>query len=218
MSFVRISPQERSGTRIERDSEYRASIKVRERDVGKRILILIGVLALVAAACSSSDSGSGDSLSGADQELADAITKAMVEDGDSDSLFGQEEAACFATGLVEEMGTARLNELGLDVASIESGTDPSDVDLAETDIDAMVTVTTKCVDFRSMVMEEFVTSGISEVGISCIRDGLTDDMMSSMARGAFDSAAAESAEASDQMFDVVMGCLSPDDLQQLGSS
>ncbi|VAW03337.1 hypothetical protein MNBD_ACTINO01-784, partial [hydrothermal vent metagenome] len=45
--------------------------------MGKRILILIGVLALVAAACSSSDSGGSASLSGADKELADAITKSM---------------------------------------------------------------------------------------------------------------------------------------------
>ncbi len=187
--------------------------------MGKRILVLIGVLALVAAACSSSDSGGGDSLSGVDRELADAITKSMAEDSDPDSPFGGEEvAACFGTSLVQEMGSARLSELGLDVASVEAGTDPSDVDLTEADIDVMVTVMTKCVDFRSMVMEEFETSGVSEEGISCIRDGLTDDMMSSMARGAFDTTAAESAEASDQVFDLVMGCLSSDDLQQLGSS
>jgi len=189
---------------------------MREKDMGKRILILIGVLALVAAACSSSDS-SGDSLNGADKELADAITKSMAEEEGPDSPFGgQEVAACFGTSLVDEMGSTRLNELGLDVASVEAGTSPSDVDLTETDIDSMVTVMTKCVDFRGIVMEEFETSGISEEGIGCIRDGLTDDMMSSMARGAFDSAAAESAEASDEMFGIVMGCLSPEDLQQLG--
>ncbi len=186
--------------------------------MGKRILILIGVLALVAAACSSSDSG-GDSLSGADKELADAITKSMAADVDPGGPFGGEEtAACFGSSLVQEMGSTRLNELGLDVASIEAGTDPSDVDLTEADIDVMVTVMTKCVDFRDVVMEEFESSGVSEEGLGCIRDGLSDDMMSAMARGAFDSAAAESAEASDQMFDLVMGCLSPDDLQQLGSS
>lgn len=187
--------------------------------MGKRILILIGVLALVAAACSSSDSGGSASLSGADKELADAITKSMADEEGPDSPFGgQEVAACFGTSLVDEMGSTRLNELGLDVASVEAGTSPSDVDLTETDIDSMVTVMTKCVDFRGVVMEEFETSGVSEEGIGCIREGLTDDMMSAMARGAFDSTAAESAEASDEMFGVVMGCLSPEDLQQLGSS
>lgn len=191
---------------------------MRERDVGKRILILIGVLALVAAACSSSDSGGSASLSGADKELADAITKSMVEDADPDSPFGEEEAACFGSTIVAEMGSERLAELGLDVAAVEAGTDPSDVDLTEADIDAMVTVMTTCVDFRDLVMQEFETSGVSEEGISCIRDGLSDDMMASMARGAFDSAATESAEASDAMFGLVMGCLSADDLQQLGSS
>ncbi len=186
--------------------------------MGKRILILIGVLALVAAACSSSDSGGSASLSGADKELADAITKSMAEESGPDSPFGQEEAACFGTNMVQEVGSARLNELGLDVASVEAGTNPSDVDLTEADIDSMVTVMTKCVDFKDIVMQEFETSGVSEEGINCIREGLSDDLIASMARGAFDNGAVENAEASDEMFSVVMGCLSPDDLQQLGSS
>ncbi len=191
---------------------------MREKVMGKRILILIGVLALVAAACSSSDSGGSASLSGADKELADAITKSMVEDSDPDSPFGEEEAACFGTSLVQEMGTTRLDELGLDVASVEAGTDPTDVDLTEADIDAMVTVMTKCVDFKDIVMQEFETSGVSEEGITCIREGLTEDLMASMARGAFDNGAGDNAAASDEMFGLVMGCLSADDLQQLGSS
>lgn len=186
--------------------------------MGRRILILIGVLALVAAACSSSDSGGGDSLSGGDKELADAITKSMVDDADPDSPFGQEEAACFGTTIVSEMGSARLGELGLDVAAVEAGTDPSDVDLTEADIDSMVKVMTTCVDFRDLVMQEFDTSVVSEEGATCIRDGLSDDLMASMARAAFDTTATESAEASDEMFSLVMGCLSADDLQKLGSS
>ncbi len=187
-------------------------------NVGKRIVLLVAVVALVAAACSSADSGGGDSLSGADAELADAITQAMMEDADPTSPFGEEEAACFGTSIVSEMGSARLIELGLDIDAVESGTSPSDVDLTEADIDAMVKVMTTCVDFREVVVQEFDGIGISDEGIACIKDGMSDDLMSEMARAAFDDEAADNSAATDEMFGVIMGCLSTEDLQKLGSS
>jgi len=182
--------------------------------MGKRTLWLVVVFALVAAACSA---GGGDSLSAGDQELADAITQSMMEDADPDTPFGQEEAVCFGNGIVSEMGSERLTELGLSVEAVKSGTDPSDVDLIDDDIDAMAAVMTDCVDFTALFTAEFEASGVSSESISCIADGMDGDVVSAMARSIFSGQdLSEDAVTSDKVFQLILDCFSAEDLARIG--
>ncbi len=189
-------------------------------NVGRRLFLLAIVMALVAAACSSADSGGGSvSLDATDQKLADAIARTIQDDTDPSGAFGSEAATCFGNSIVAEIGTSRLAELGLDLDAVEAGTSPSDVELSDGDIDAMVSVMTKCIDFRSVFVQEFKDSGISDEGVTCIADGLDDNFIESMARGGLTNDSFEDDPAiADKMLSLVMGCLSVDDLQKLGSS
>jgi hypothetical protein len=183
-------------------------------DMGKRTLLLVVVFALVAAACSASG---GDSLSAEDQALADAIAQSMMDDSGDDSPFAEEDAVCFGNGIVSEMGSDRLTEVGLSVEAVESGTDPSDVDLSEGDIDSMVAVMTECIDFGAVFTAEFEASGVSSESISCLTDGMDDDLVSAMARSAFTGAdLSGDDETSNQIFQLVLDCFSAEDMAKLG--
>lgn len=177
-------------------------------------------MAMTAAACSGADGGAGGALNAADQRLADAITWMILEDSDPDSPFGKDEATCFGDRIVGEMGSDRLIELGLDAAAVEAGTTPADVDLNDGDVDAMVDAMATCVDFRALLLEEFETGGVSDKGVACISDGLADDFLEKMARASFADADGEFGDdpsTGDEMFNLVMACLSIDDLEKLSS-
>ncbi len=182
--------------------------------MGKRLLWLGVVFALVAAACSS---GGSDSLSAEDQVLADAITQSMLDDTSLDTPFGEEGAVCFGNRIVSEMGSDRLTAVGLSVEAVESGTEPSDVDLSDDDIDAMVAVMTECIDFGSVFTAEFAASGVSQESISCVTDGMDDDLVGAMARSAFTGGDISGDDAtSEQILELVLACFSADDLAKLG--
>jgi len=182
-----------------------------------RRVLIVGAAMMLLAACGGDDGGGGADLSGDDQVLADAIADAMIADGATETL-GAEEAACFGNGIVGEMGSARLTELGLDAAALEAGTTPSDVDLSDDEINTMADVMIECVDFTEMIVDEMLATGVSQEGAECIADGFDEALISEMAKASFSQADGES-EADEivmaEMLSLMTDCLSAEDLGNL---
>ena len=134
----------------------------------RRFWALGTAVLLVVAACGGG--GDGD-LDEDDQAIADAIFDQIMAEAEPGDPFGETEARCFADGVVGEFGSAELISLGLSVAEIEAGAEPSDVDLSEDQVGKMVDVMTDCVDFRAAFTEEFRNEGISDESADCLADG-----------------------------------------------
>ena len=182
-------------------------------DMGKKLSALAVVLVLVAAACG----GSGGGLSSGDQELADEIAAAMLDNTDAANALSEDEAQCFGDNIVSKMGSDRLKDLGLTAAAVKDGTGPTDVDLGDEDIDAMVTVMTDCVDFSQFIVKELQEIGIPDDAVSCITDELDDGFIASMARAAFtNDDPMDNPETAQGLINAVTGCLTPEQLAELG--
>ena len=76
----------------------------------KRMMVAVLALAMVAAACGDDDGGG--SLTEGETAIVDAIVTGMMDDADSDNPFSDSESArCFAVGMVQDLGVARLAEV-----------------------------------------------------------------------------------------------------------
>lgn len=184
----------------------------------RRIVALVAVLAVVAAACGGDDSDAG--LSSGDQALADAITEGFLEGAGPDAPFGRQDAQCFGDRLVADMGASRLIGLGLSVEAVEEGTSPSDVDLSDADIDTMASIMTECIDFKALFVDEFKNQGISDESASCIADGLDSDFVKIMATSALRDESTDpfqDDELGETIFALITQCVSFEELQQLGN-
>jgi len=186
----------------------------------KRMVALVAVLAIVAAACGGGGD-SGTNLNADDQALADAIATSFLGAAGADAPFGQPEAQCFGDQVVSEMGASRLAGLGLSVTDIKNGASPSDVTLSDADVEAMASAMTECIDFKAMFVNEFKKQGISDEAASCIADGLDDSFVKSMATSALRGSSTDpfaNEEAGQAMFALITKCVPLDELQKLGGS
>jgi len=179
-------------------------------------LMVGAALALLVAACGSD--GGGD-LSADDQVLADAIAQEMLASAGPTEGIGAEEAACFGNGIVSEMGADRLAAVGLGADALAEGATPDTADLSADDIDKMSKVMVDCVDFRAVIAEQMLASGVSEDGAKCIADGFDDELIAEMAKASLEdpsggSVANEAVMA--KMFSLMGECLSAEDLGNLG--
>jgi len=63
-----------------------------------------------------------------------------------------------------------------------------------------------------------MNTGISDEGVACVVDGLDDDFVETMSLSVVAGVGAEAATASSQaIFDLVLNCFRPEDLQKLSS-
>ncbi len=182
-----------------------------------RKLLTMGVaLMLLVAACG----GGGDAgLSEDDQVLADAIAQEMLASSAATEGVGAEEAACFGNGIVSEMGAARLAAVGLGVDALAEGASPDTADLSADDIDKMSKVMVDCIDFRAVITEQMVASGVSEDGAKCIAAGFDDELIAEMAKASLEDPSGSSVTSDTvmaQVFSLMGECLSAEDLGNLG--
>ena len=159
-------------------------------------------------------------LGATEQALAEAITAAILADEDDDLSVDEDQARCLGEGYIAAVGTARLIELGLTVEAIEGGSEPGDVDLTNDEAEALIDVTFECVDLAAVFVEAFAAEGIlsAESG-QCLADGFDEQFLRDIARSAFDNDAADPTddpETAAALFELVLECLSIEELQNLG--
>lgn len=130
----------------------------------KRVMVAVLALSLVAAACGDDDGGA---LTEGEAVIVDAIIVGIAEDGDPSNPFNDPvEARCFVEGMVQDMGVARLAEVGITTGS----EDPQAAFalMTEAEVDALTDTAFGCLDIDDMMVEEFKGIGMSEDSARCV--------------------------------------------------
>jgi len=131
----------------------------------KRMMVAVLALAMVAAACGDDDGGG--SLTEGETAIVDAIVTGMMEDPDSDNPFSDAESArCFAVGMVQDLGVARLAEVGL-TADTENP-DEAFTLMTEGEISDITDTAFECLDIDALMVAEFAEGGISQDSAKCL--------------------------------------------------
>jgi hypothetical protein len=175
----------------------------------RRLVVLGMAVILLAAACG------GDDLSGGDQEIADAIFDQMMADAEPGDPFGETEARCFSDGVVRDIGAADLAEIGMTAEAIRAGTEPTDVDMTDEQVDIMTDLMVECIDFRSVLIDQFAEEGVSGEAVECLSDGIDDDLIKAFARAEVSGDGADPTgdpAQAEKLFGVITECLSCEDL------
>jgi hypothetical protein len=173
----------------------------------RRLVTLAAAVMLLLGACGGGDGGAD--LNGDDQAQADAIATAMLAGAGGDAVIGATEAACFGESVVREMGTSRLEELGLGVEDLAAGATPDSVDMNDADIEAMTTAMIDCVDYRSAIVNELVAGGMTQDSAQCIADGIDDDLLVQLAKSSVSEGASSALdeEMTTAMFGLMAECI-----------
>ena len=166
-------------------------------------------------------------LGGGEQAMADQIAAELLAGGGGElGLSIDEEAAqCLGNQMVTAFGFERLQELadsggegGLGTA-VEQMT-PEELSTLTGVILNGIDGQPACVDVRSLLVEAFVQSGLSPSSAECVADAFTQgtvlqDMLAS-ALGAAEAGGEMDPEVMAQLMTVMMGCLTPEELADLG--
>jgi hypothetical protein len=136
---------------------------------------LVAAVALVfgAAACGGDDDSSGGGGADADSPLVQALAANMVEEGGESPVANQEEAECWASGVVGGIGEDRLGELGV---TPESVGDIEDLDLTDEEVAVVVDSLFDCADVQQAFADMFAAD-FGDEAATCIADKLDEDFV-----------------------------------------
>lgn len=153
----------------------------------------LAVLPLALGACGGDDDDAGGSGGG---DVAAQVAARMMEDAD-ESGPTQEQADCAAGKMVAAIGEDRSREL-LDAP------DDSELEdlLTAEEQEAFFTAAVSCLDMRELMVEQFVSSGMTEEQANCLADEIGDERLGELAAA---SAAGEAIDNS-QFTDAVIAC------------
>jgi len=199
-------------------------------------LIVIGVVAVAAVAVFllTRDGGDGqvgiDDLNAEEQAVA-ANLSAAISDVDGSELGGadlgglggglggelglsQEQSDCIAAGVVKDLGTARLEELGLTADSSPSGGGEALVGLTVAEREQTADRILGCVDLEATVTGLLEEQGMDPAIGTCLLDAIGEDTIRSAlvaGLGGEEMNLDDDPELAAQIFGAVFQCL-PDDL------
>lgn len=180
----------------------------------KRAIALLFALTLVLTACGDDDAGT-DSGAGADSPVVDDLTQEILEGSGSpsDVPLSDEQAACFAVGLVDEFGGDAM------VEAIQLEFDEFMAQASAEDRLTVVDTMLDCVDFSSTMSAEF-DGAISSESATCLADAFVgSDAFRSALANSFDGSGADPFEDPallEEMLPAMLECLSAEELVQLG--
>ena len=173
-----------------------------------RLVFQLALVCLVAAACSSDSDGSAppvatteappaqtsapepaDAASGpstAQQELADAIFNAMLEDDERPASVTEDKLRCLGDSVASVFSNDRLDELGItgervadayaDRGTLALG---DDYDTTDSEASQVVDLSVECLDWRTVIAESIALEGIPEDQAICVASELSDESIRS---------------------------------------
>jgi hypothetical protein len=167
-------------------------------------------------------------LGGGEQAMAGQIAAELLAGGGGElGLSIDEEAAqCLGNQMVAAFGLERLEQLAAGFGS-ESGLGSAVEQMTPEELSTLTGVLlngvggqSACIDVRSLLTEAFVQSGLSAGSAECVANALTQgtvlqDMLGS-ALGAAEAGGEMDPEVMTQLMTVMMGCLTPEELTNLG--
>ncbi|MFV2038975.1 MAG: hypothetical protein ACC660_01895 [Acidimicrobiales bacterium] len=172
----------------------------------QKLVPLLVTLAIVAVACGGGNDDVTVDIS--DDPLAQAIAADIMDDSEGDSPIGtQEQAECFAGGIVQNVGAGRLNELGV---TVEDTGDIQDYDFSDSELDTIVDSLTACVELETLLAEQF-SEDFGEEGGLCLAKGLGEDVLKDLMKDGFagDADSEPSAEFFQVFLDIAAECNLP---------
>jgi len=142
-------------------------------------ILVIGALGI--AACGGSDGGSGSSLSGADAELADALSQAWSDD---ESFPASLSSDCLANGFISGVGGAEGAErYGVDIDNIGDGTF-EDNPLEQGDALAAAGEMYQCDGFKSAFLGEIAGTDDADA-TECLAGEISDEPLTGLFASSF---------------------------------
>lgn len=147
---------------------------------------------------------------GEDDEAKENI-KASVLDQESQVAGGteltEEQAECFADGLVDEIGTEKLQEYGLLNEDNEIAENANPTDMEEGDAEAMADTIVDCVDMKQMIEDQVNTSAqtdLTEKQAECLSDAIDEDAIKAGLAASFQG---ETTNPMEEMQGEMMACV-----------
>lgn len=161
----------------------------------KKMSLVMVALVMVLAAC-----GGDGGFSAEEQAKIDEIVGELTVDTSAANPFAAEEdASCFAEGIMGEIGLERINELDTG-AGLEAGFASMTTDEQEAIVDSAL----GCIDFPAYMSEQLAGAGLTEEQASCVSEGLDEDLIKTLFLAQI---AGQDPTSSEELMTVVMGCL-----------
>ena len=161
----------------------------------KKMGLVMVALVMVLAAC-----GDGGGFSAEEQAKIDEIVTQLTEDTSAANPFAAEEdASCFAEGIMGDIGLERINELDTG-AGLEAGF----ANMTTAEQESIVDSALGCIDFAAYMSDQLATAGLTEDQASCVSEGLNEDLIKTLFLAQI---AGQDPTTSEELMTVVMGCL-----------
>ena len=167
-------------------------------------------------------------LGGGEQAMADQIAADLLAGGGGDMglPIDQASAQCLGSQVVATFGVARLQEL--DAAAGGSGDLGSALELMTPEeqsrlVGVILTGAdgqAPCIDVQGFLVDTLTESGLSAGSAECVADAFTQGTVLQDLLGAALGAGAEGEmdpEVATQLMTVMMGCLTPEELANMGN-
>jgi hypothetical protein len=173
----------------------------------KKTLAAAGALgvALTLSSC-----GGGDDDAAAAKALSDSIMKSQKAGNDSASSLlslKRKEADCIADGLVDKIGTDRLQKYKLLTEDNKASKDVTDVKMSKADAESATNVLFGCTDVPGMMNKAITSSGqVPKAMQACVRRALNDEALRGMFTQVF---AGDQAAAKQKLVEPMMKCAAP---------
>jgi hypothetical protein len=137
----------------------------------KKTAAVLCAAMLTLTACGSSD----------DDQAKENIKASVLEDNAEvvgDTKLTDEQAECFADGMVDDIGVEKLQDYNLINDDFEIVQDAEPTDMSKGDAEAMAAVITGCVDMKQMIedqINEQAGTDLTEEQAQCVSDAIDED-------------------------------------------
>ena len=147
---------------------------------------------------------------GGEDEAKDNIKESLLENGGdfAGTELTEEEATCLSDGMVDEIGTDQLQELGLLDEDNNVVEDANPDDLNKEDADALAGTIVDCVDVQELMAEQMgpMMEQMDEKQQECITEAFDDDTIVALISSSFQGEQPDTSA----LQETVMKCVGPD--------
>lgn len=134
-------------------------------------LAVLSALVLLGSACG--DDGGGGTTAPADDPLVQAIVDDIIAEGDG-LTADRAEAECFVGGVVGEIGTARLNALGVTETNVPA---LDEIGWTEAEAGTVVDAMFDCVDVADGFVDQMELAELDETQRACVNEAFSEDVL-----------------------------------------
>jgi hypothetical protein len=146
---------------------------------------------------------------GGDDEAKENIKESLLENGQdfAGTELTEEEATCLSDGMVDEIGTDQLQEIGLLDEDNNVVEDAQPDDLAKEDADALADTIVECVDVQELMAEQMgpMMEQMDEEQQECITDAFDDETIVELISASFQGEEPDTTK----LQETVMECVGP---------